>query len=645
MNYALLIFLILVYSSFSQFEDLSNENLFENTLVDTEDSEILDEIEYYRVYPIPLQKTNSIELSRLPLIDRELATKIIDLVQLQGIRNYNELFDSLSLSEVEKYILKNCTYYHQPTSPSSRYVDIRIRSNYQIEDVAGFEKGKFQGDKLDYYSRINANFDIISGGILLNKDAGEPNNFDFISGYLSANISNLNFIIGDYSIEFGLGNILWRNFGFRKGADAINPIRYKGKGILPYRSSIESNFFRGLAVSQLFVFDKNSDLKLNLFASRQYRHSTIDTVLNIVKSLKNDGLFRTDSEISRKNNLEENILGSIIEYRFRSLQISFAGFYYQYPYELSTQSSSNFTGKSGKNLSIFASYNIKNHFFRTEISQDASQCISAKLNYIVRDDYYDFTVGLRNFPELYRAQFGYIFGESSSPANEFGVYTGFIWKKFTNTKISFYADYYNTYGGTYYVPLNVSGVDLLGDYVRNFTDDWLINLRFRYEIKTEALNINNQKLVINSDRTSLRIELKAKIAEEMYCRMRLEIARRDYDSVKSEEWGSVIFGEYKTKILEKLNFGFRLSYYDTESYDSAIWQYEYTMPGYAFSYPLYGKGMRFYIYSDYKINEYLKFWLKYTLLFKNNVTAISSGYNEIQGFGSSRVTAQLDFYF
>ncbi len=645
MKFIITILFLLVYSSYSQFEELENENLFENTLIESEESEIFDDIEYYIVHPISLQNTNSLFLSRLPLINSEIAVRIVDLVQVQGINNYKALFDSLDLSQAQRYVLTNCTYFSQSRRSIPANLNVRIRTNYQFENVAGFEKSKFQGDKLNYYTKVSSNFNNMSGGILFDKDVGEPNYFDFISGYLSWDYSNFHIIVGDYSVEFGLGNILWRNFGFRKSPDVISPMRYEAKGILPYRSSIESNFFRGIAISNIYSLVKKSDLKFSLFVSKQFRHSTIDSIESLVTSLKNDGLFRTDLEISRKGNLEENILGSMIDYRIKNLQVSIAGFYYEYPFKLATQSSSVFKGKNGKNLSLFASYNLKNNYLRTEISRDAENYISAKLNYIVRENNYDFTVGLRSFPEFYRAQYGYIFGESSSASNEFGVYAGFDLKKFKNIKISIYADFYSTYGRTYYIPLNVSGVDLLSDFLYEINRDMLINLRFRYEIKNQLIELNNIKLIENIYRVSFRSDLKAKITDASYCRMRFEVVNRDRELNKAEEWGFAIFGEYKAEIFYNFSVGLRMSYYDTDSFNSAIWQYEYTMPGYAFNFPLYAHGMRFYLFTDYEINKFIRFWIKYSLLQKNNVKNISSGYNEIKGNKDNRLTVQLDFYF
>ncbi len=643
MKYKFLLLLVISHICFSQFEELSNEQLFESSVIELDESEIFDDIEHYGMYPISLTKANSILISRLPLIDRDLAIRIVDLIQLQGIKDYKVLFDSLDLSDIQRYILKTCTYLY-PTDTRYPSMNWRFRSNYQIENVKGFEKNNFLGNKFDYYSRFDANYDVLKGGVLLNKDAGEPDNFDFISGYLNSEVSGFNILLGDYSIEFGLGNMLWRNFGLRKGAEVINPARYKGKGILPYRSSIESNFFRGIAITKYIVINNDSEIKFDAFVSRQFRHSTIDSVNNIVTSIKNDGLFRTNTEISKKNDLREDIIGGIFNYRINRFQFSIAGFHFNYPLELATQSSYVYKGKGGSNLSFFMSYSDDEHLLMTEITQDVGIQIASKLHYIFKANFFDMTVAMRYFPESYRAQFGYIFGENSSPTNEFGIYTGLTLKKIPNSKISIYADFYKTLGRTYYIPAIVSGTDLLGDFVYNFGRDFIGNLRFRYEIKNDFISDGTPKLLTKSDRISLRCELRANTTDKGFCRMRVEVCRKFYYAVKPSEMGVLIFGEYKTQIFENFNIGSRLSYYNTDSYNSAIWQYEYTMPGYALTYPLYGQGIRLYMYGDYKISQYIRIWVKYTQLLKNNQKVISSGYNEIEGFKSNRLTAQLDFY-
>ena len=87
----------------------------------------------------------------------------------------------------------------------------------------------------------------------------------------------------------------------------------------------------------------------------------------------------------------------------------------------------------------------------------------------------------------------------------------------------------------------------------------------------------------------------------------------------------------------------RLVFFDTESYDSRVYEYENDLRG-AFANPaLYGKGRRWYLLvRSPPLLEVVTFSCKYSATQKDGVGTLSSGDSEIVGDLDDRFGIQLD---
>jgi hypothetical protein len=85
--------------------------------------------------------------------------------------------------------------------------------------------------------------------------------------------------------------------------------------------------------------------------------------------------------------------------------------------------------------------------------------------------------------------------------------------------------------------------------------------------------------------------------------------------------------------------------FETDSYDSRIYEYEDDLP-HAFSNPpLYGRGVRWYLILRYEIFSKVSLATKYSQTIKEGVTTIGSGLDEIEGNTQSLLSMQLDVRF
>ena len=94
-----------------------------------------------------------------------------------------------------------------------------------------------------------------------------------------------------------------------------------------------------------------------------------------------------------------------------------------------------------------------------------------------------------------------------------------------------------------------------------------------------------------------------------------------------------------------LKIGARATLFQTDSYNSSVWQFEYAMPGFMSTTALYGAGSRFYIYSNIHIMNEISLIARYSITSKNQTKSISTGYNEILDNSNQVLSFQLDVGF
>src|SRR5699024_5091205 len=137
----------------------------------------------------------------------------------------------------------------------------QLFSRYQrdIQEGRGYrvapEEGGYLGSPVKYYQRAGYRSDHLSVNITQQKDAGEilsgPTHFDHQSWHLALEDNGrLRMLaVGDYSLSFGQGLVLWNGSAFGKGSDVIGAETRNGRGIHPYTSAQETNFYRGAAAT------------------------------------------------------------------------------------------------------------------------------------------------------------------------------------------------------------------------------------------------------------------------------------------------------------------------------------------------------------------------------------------------------------
>ena len=641
--FLLFIIIIFPYSSiFSQELENQIERIYDNTSGSSYSENEIDYIEYRRLNKLNLYYANKNDITQFPTFDIIIASKILDYVKNNPNANFAKLSKDLNLSSDQEIILDNCAIINKIIQQEF-FFNSRTRNYQQFDKVYGFEKQKFLGSKLEYLQKVTSKYKNLEAGFVFDKDAGEMNFIDFYSGYLEFENNNTTFIVGDYYVELGLGNILSREFPSRKGSNVISPTMNFGDGIRPSRSSLDYSYFRGVALQNTFNFsDSSINLKVSLATSKTAKSGNLDTVSKTISSVYLSGLYRTPTEISKREVIDEKSIFGSVEMQVSDFLFGFGTFYLDYNYPIQSSSSSAFLGKNGLLKSVWARY-LKNNFsIGGEASLDAKNNLGVKLGSIIDLDEYEIAFHLRSFSENYRSPYGSIFGEFSNPANELGLYSGIIYKKMTDWRISGFLDIYKSYARTYYVPAQVKGFNIFLESNYKISNDITLLNRIVYENKTDNIKQNNIDHIYQKQNISFRNDLSYQFSKFFYTRFRIESIFLDYSKLQSPQVGVGCFAEFNFLPLENLRLFTRISYFSTDSYDSAVWEYEYFILGMMNTYAAYLDGSRYLLGIKYNVLGYYRISLLYTNTSKNNLEELSSGNDRILSNSSNNLILQFE---
>jgi hypothetical protein len=126
---------------------------------------------------------------------------------------------------------------------------------------------------------------------------------------------------------------------------------------------------------------------------------------------------------------------------------------------------------------------------------------------------------------------------------------------------------------------------------------------------------------------------------------RAEIVTVRQEGNKRAQHGLLVFQDIRVIPVSRLLMNARVIMFDTDSFESRLYEFENDLPG-TFSNPaLFGKGIRWYVMMRYEIASWLDFSAKYSCLIKDRTKTMSSGANEISGDLDNRLSIQLDILF
>jgi len=167
-------------------------------------------------------------------------------------------------------------------------------------------------------------------------------------------------------------------------------------------------------------------------------------------------------------------------------------------------------------------------------------------------------------------------------------------------------------------------------------------LRYKYEDKDIAEPIENTKQIVARIKRTIRGEIIYSVSNKIRVKGRFEYASFNISATGQSENGYLIFQDIRYAPTNYINFYGRLVFFQTDSYFSAIYEYENNLTGVLTNIPLFYQGIRWYLMMRYRPINLLTFSFKYSETFKPAEKSIGSGENIIPGNLDNIIAFQLD---
>ena len=660
------------YFNYLNVEELLLENIFE----DSEDSKLLDDLDNLKRNPLDLNTASQEELETIPFINSFISKKIIEyrklkkqfkskqeLLLVDGITD--EIYELIKIYVIVKQLAFDVVreidkeMYSEINKNNTRLfrnTDIRYRTRFQqdLQTKDGFLDGSYPGSKAKIFNQlnfVNSKFNI-DGNITLEKDAGETSLTDFYSAFLELKNTGIvkELVLGDYSLTFGQGLGMWGSTGYSKGSLAVDAVKKRNIGIKGYSSVNESQFFRGAASTfNIKKFD------FTFFYSDNYFDASIDTTLHEVSSFYFDGYHRTISEQNRKNSGRERLFGSRIYFNNNILRSGATYWNSKFSKPVKADSTKNlysFAGDKADMISFDYDVNVKNLNLYGELSRSQSGSIAGlsalQLNFSKTAE---LVFLYRYYPEQFSPVHSFGFGENNgNTQNEQGFYTGLTLYPYKFLIINTYFDQFKFPYRTYFNPIATQGNDFLFNADWKFDRNILINFRYKNENKEETQTVADEfgrdtKKIVNRNQMNFRFGFDYKLSNKINIRSRYDYVFVGYNLYGGNNKGSMFYSDFRFAPSRVFTVAARFIFFQTDDYDSRIYEYEDDIRGVMSNTSIYGKGSRWYIMFQCKPFRSLEFYGKYAETYLDGVKSIGTGNDLIQGDINNRLNLGMEILF
>ncbi len=642
------------------------QQLFENVIEQNESSAdfntLLEDIEYYRLHPIPINKADYSMLVESGLFNSYQAFQIVAYREKFGfLRSPYELAyingfseeDIIRIADLLTFSTDFSELYYKPFKQKTSH-ELFLRYGSVLEEKRGFKEGMYSGDAGNYYLRYKLTSRNVSAGITLDKDPGESfwdSRPDFYSAHISVkDISILkSIVVGDYTLKVGQGLALWT--GFRNSKSSLTTsIDRQAELSRGYTSVNENQFFRGGVTS---IELKN--LTVTPFYSSQQVDANITNYDSLgnkalgVSSLQESGLHRTEGELWDKDALRQSVFGADISYQKRYFKIGLTGFRTILSSHFEPTSDfrnlHNFRGSQLDNFSLHFKHihRFYNVFGEYAINHLGGYALIQGVNFSLEN--IRLTFSYRKYSKDYFSFFSNAFSEQSDVNNETGFYIGLEGN--VNSKISYvaYTDFYTHPWLKFNASFPSSGTDYLFQLNYKTSKTGQFYLRLRHEIK----QVNHEKdlelpFLIDQKRSSVRLNWAIDLSPNVSLQSRYEQSLFSIDD--QSEQGYLLFQDIKYKLNKTpATFILRTVIFDTDGFGSRIYAYENDIL-YYFSVPSFqGSGLRYVLNVHYEVSSQIDFWVKLSQTRYADRNSVGTGWEEIDKNHRTEIRAQMRLKF
>ena len=635
------------------------ERSLEQATQDAEDSQLVDLFMELLEHPVDVNSASLEELMQVPGLTPMIAFSIVSRREHRAFRSVEELLvvDGITedvLEQLRPFVMVDVPGRARWSAPLKSFT-LRSRATRDLQNRKGFLDGSYEGSPIKLLNRITArsgnlgnSSSFVDIGLLTEKDAGERSLTSFVAGYVSLHLldDNTRILIGDYSVETGEGLVFWRPLGISKGPEVISTVKRSAVGIRPYLSTDENRYFHGTAAR----------VKLGgLTVSGMYSSKPMDVSVNsnnAITSFASDGLFRTASELKRLSGAHSESIGASLTLSVvDGLTIGGSGYRTIFDHEVSERGILGLHGNRTSMLGLNLGWIQSSYALSSEIARSQTGSLAAIASYICKPvKSVEVSILGRIYPKDFVGLYGNGFAESGSTQNESGIYFGTRLRLSPGLNVSAYYDQFVFPWSSGSVPLPSSGHDLL--LIGEFALSQKLSAQLQFKTKRKPAEETlldqygrEQRIVGERRQANYRVTLEFNPSTRWRSRSRIELVNIEHSNSPVIGNGVLLFQDIRYSPSSLFLLDTRVIVFQSDSFDSRVYEYESDFLG-TFSNPaLFGKGVRWYLMGKLQISGSVNCWLKYSQTIKDGLKVIGSGTSLIQGDLESRISLQLDIVY
>jgi len=624
-----------------------------NTDLQSED-EIIGSYDYFYNNPLDLNHCSKEELSQIQFLTSEQVNAFI-----QYRENQVSLLHVYELQIIEHWDLGTCrkiselVYVQLENKKAINIVNSQmlIRVEETLEKAIGFQQtGKtsdYKGNRLKQFIKFkNTSQANLKFGMISQKDAGENNWLDFYSAYVEfrPNRHIQKIIIGDFSVQWGQGLLQAGGFNLGKNYESIKSTQKFHIGAIPYSSSAEYSFNRGIFLQKII----SKQLSFQTFGSNKWLDGKLYAVQEQwgYKSIDTDGYHRNNTELANQQTIHEVKWGNslqIITSPQSTLQFNSIFTTYNVPkipsgidYKLNEWTGNTFTLWSVSQTSTFKNTRFVNEvalqsFNKFSIVHGAAISVSKKQ---------DYSYLLRYFKSGFYNPDGKALGENTKNENELGIFIGQQVQISKRKRLSSYLDIFYFPEIKYQVSSpKTLGWELLNRYQMERKNSYKFFHQIKWTSKEEdfAFNKTDKKLQRTHD---LQESVDVSIARNKWIQWHQRLMLHFLHKNELSFLGAMLLQDLEVN-FPKLQVKTRIAYIHTPNYDTRLYAFEQGLP-FSFNLLAYsGHAFRMALTADLPLNKLFTLSTKIGRTIYLDKNEIGSSTDLIQGNHKTDLSLQL----
>ena len=450
-------------------------------------------------------------------------------------------------------------------------------------------------------------------------------------------------VVGHYRAGFGHGLIFGSASRTGKTGEVL-PSATNEVGLRRLSSLTEYQYLQGAGAQ--FQFGK---LSLSLLYS--IMRLDADTTGGSISSIKQDGNFRTATEMAQRHTVLQQVAGAHAQYRYRFLTVGatlYAAFL-NVPMQPPAQiyAAHHFSGTRQGALSV--NYRLRfpqwQFWGETSLSHRAAPATLNALEFSPAA-VITFTLLYRYYSPQYHLFMANGFSESGNVTNEEGLYLAMRLLPLSPWSITLYADLFRFPYLRYGNDAPTHGYDLFMQNNVILNPNLLLQCRIRYRQRQEFSAL--QQLTrerIEAGTALLRLDL---IYSQPQWRTRsLVQATRAHKDRATAQYGWLLMQEGTwTPTRPSLSLTARFEMFDAPSFDARLYCFETDIPTLYYTPFLYGSGCRYYLLLRYRYKKMLTVAARLAqTIYTDSRTTIGTGYESIAGRHKTDVSIYLMWQF